>query len=491
MRRQRQPDEMYLSTNHVVQTSLTGSIDPFVFNITAEMTPQILNSRLAVLYDLSPGTCFTMTKQPEDGNDMTMQEESIHLAKVSEFPEETFGEYSLSFSKSELDVDKRYDELRDSNFAIPPSLTAEDFYKTLSGTNDFDNYLFALYAQRFLYRAIIDVIEGRSSRLMKSVFEYIGVTSTINEGLLANALIDVISDLFGESALWDHATMIANKNIYRGFMAMLASLIFHHKISGALIRAVLEPFQPSSITKTISIGIVLKLRSRFTDLDLSKFITSIIPDTFLLNCFGNVEELSEVLLNCDLVPIFPFVSIYCRIHSVMKHQLAPSHAAGIVSSIGSESTICCKRIARAVIDPVFEAIYDQVFADGVPYLEMTQTQLDQVLELLKRAEPVWRVTLSKNRGVQATALKRLQKLLARRGFEPKGLCFAIFGFMYDRNIILGSSYHEYVRANENEPGCSSVILEINSLLLSRIPQSVPDVVQEPMAPVAGKMPQKM
>ena len=479
MSREKKPSEVFLSTSHVVQTWLPGGVDPFVFNITPEMTPHILNSRLARIYDLGPGASFTMTKRPDDEDDR-VDAKPLVLSEISDFPEELFGEYDLTFSRSELDIDGRYATLRDSNFAVPGGLIASEFYSAVSGASEFDSYKFEMFAQRFLYLAVLDVMEKRVSPLSKSIFGYIGVTSTIDNGLVVNALTDVISDAFGESALWDGVKAKDDKEGYRSLLSLLASLIFHKKLSREVVMAVLAPFQPSSITKTVPIGVALKLRQRIPDQELHSLMMEMFPDKFLIDCFGDIDELRDVLLNCDLVSIFPFLAIHCYMHSVMEKNLDPDQAVEVISNVGSASVMCSKRIARAVIDPVFDAIYKQVLNDPLPYLDMTSEQLDRIIAILTLALPVWRSTISKHRGVQPLALQRIQKLLARRMFEPKGLCFTIYGFIYDRNVVIDSAFHTFVKASMNNPssGCNSVLIEINTFLLSLIPTSIPEPSSE-------------
>ena len=480
---------MFLSTKKVVQASLSEAVDAFVFNISPNMTPQALNSTLATLHGMGPEVSFAMTKLMDEDDEELPPPKPLILSKTQAFPSDLAGEFSLSFSRSELDIDARYDSLLESGLELSFDVTREKFYSAASGTPDFDTYLFSMYAHRFAYRAIMDVMNKKFSVLCTEVIGLLRKVAIFSDELLTNVLVDVISELFGEYCLWDVNHPLTKHECYGTFVSFLAAVIVNSSMSVCVIRNALAQFQPSLLSQAVPMSVVLKLKDRVPVHDVYRLVADVFPDSFMLNSFQDVGDMFQTIMNNDLVGVFPFLMIYGYVRDVMKKKIEPEQVADVILHIGMDSLICSKSIIRAVIDPVFEAIYEQVLCDPLPYLEMTQAQLDQVVELLTLAIPIWKVTISKYRGIQPNVLSRLQKLLMKRTFEPKGLCFVWFGFLYDRKILQDSAYTMYLKKNERcpKPGNNSVLLEINSFLLTLIPGPLPDMNRDITLPTKGRI----
>ena len=479
---------MYLATKNVVEASISNDVEPFVFTISPDMTPQSLNSILATLHGFGPEVSFAMTRQPDGEDEEIPQPKPIILRKTNALSDDFSGDFSLSVSQSEVDIDGKYDSILSNAVEFPPNLTREAFYSLASGASDFDPYLFEMYAQRFMYRAILDVFANKRSPIYRGILSYFKKGSILGDSLMTNVLIDVISELFGEFCLWDVMNTPSKHECYPILISFLSAMIANETINGKVIRDALMPFRPSSITHSIPISVALKLKEMAPPHDVFRFVTAVFPDKFMLASFNDIGVMFQAILNNDLVDVFPFLTIYGYVWEVVNKKTKPEYAAEVIPHIGMESLLCSKSIIRAVIDPVFNAIYDQVIADNLPFLEMTTDQLDAVVKLLTLAVPIWKVTISKYRGIQPGVLKRLQKLLMKRTFEPKGLCFAWFGFLYDRKILQDMAYNSYLQMNSchPEPGKNSVILEINSFLLTLIPGPFPELSREISLPAKGR-----
>jgi hypothetical protein len=147
------------------------------------------------------------------------------------------------------------------------------------------------------------------------------------------------------------------------------------------------------------------------------------------------------------------------------------------------SIVSSDRIITAVIDPLFEHIYeDELYTPDARFLDLSVAQLVRVRHALELLKPLMKVTISANRLLQPRVLSRLQTLLAQRGFEPKGLCFEWFSFLYQSGVLHDSAFNQYLSDTRSvSPGRNSVLLEINSFLLTVITPSFPDSVAPPGA----------
>jgi hypothetical protein len=113
---------------------------------------------------------------------------------------------------------------------------------------------------------------------------------------------------------------------------------------------------------------------------------------------------------------------------------------------------------------------------------MSAVELKEVVNVLMSMISILKESVGSSRPVQTHVLTRLQKLLAKRGFEPKGLCFTWYGFLYDRGIVRDAAFNSYLQMNSKNPspGKNSVILEINTFLLTLIPGPFPDIARDPL-----------
>jgi hypothetical protein len=308
--------------------------------------------------------------------------------------------------------------------------------------------------------------------------------------VIGHVLFDVFSAIFGEVCLWERSKSPASTEEWNPMIGFLAALIGSGKIGSLSIRKSLSPFRPSLLSELIPISVTLKLRQRFPDFELQRIISEVFPDHFLYQCFIDPGSLGDILLADDLVAVFPFVSIRLYIRNVFLQKIDSEAAAVIISQIGLPSILNSSRIVAAVIDPIFEHICESIFGWDIKNLEMSSSQFNKVVSILTTAIPILKVTISANIIMQPQVLSRLQKLLAKRGFEPKGLCFTWFSFMHEKGILHDSAFNKYLRdkAGSPSPGKDSVLLEINTFLLPLISGTLPDGALAPKPGPQGLKP---
>jgi hypothetical protein len=97
--------------------------------------------------------------------------------------------------------------------------------------------------------------------------------------------------------------------------------------------------------------------------------SKLFPDSFIIRCFVDPAELFRIICARDFAPITPFVAICCYIIEVLDAHLGPEVALAIITQIELASLSASKRIVKAVIEPIFNRIYDEVLKEKLLYLE--------------------------------------------------------------------------------------------------------------------------
>jgi hypothetical protein len=453
-------------------------------------TPHSLNSTFASVFGFGPEATFTLSKTVEDGEALV---DPIQLASIESMPIDFSGDFHLSVDRPKFSIDDRYDAIRDSGGFADPGLSPEAFYKWVFPTEAFDSYFFQLTLHRFLYRGMTDLIHRSTAPLPRSMLPYFSddaATNVPKRGIARHAVMDVISVVLGDTVLWRRAGSPLKVAEWPAMIALFAGMISTDRIGPTVFRKALSPFRPTSVSEQVPLAIVAKLRERMSDADIFRLVSDFFPDSFIWRCFCNPTDLFKAVLNNDLVPIFPFVAVRCYISEVLAGRLTVDSALAILRQFALPSLAVSGRVVNAILKPLFTYIYDHVLTDVLPYLEMSEGQLKRIIDdVLTPMVPIMKATFGKSRDVQVSVLVRVQQLMAKRGFEPKGLCFCWYAFLYDRGIIHDTAFNAYTQGGaEHSPGKNSVLLEINSFLLTLVPGPLPDIIRDSQLPPKKPMP---
>ena len=471
------------STQDTIDLRFCEDTDPLSVSLPAGFSPHSLNSTLATIFDFGPSASFALS------NDSRMAGR-LDLTQCEAFVPNSGGHsFLMTVKQDNFDIDERYDALKKEGASIKPLLSTDAFFSFVVGQpKTYNSYFFTLFLQRFLERAIIDIVNGDVSPLSKSLVAYLhpeAPTTIVKKHAVTNALIDVFSEIFGDSCLWEINQLPMTVDVWKNLIGFLAALISKREINYESVRKAIEPFQPSKLAESLCVEISNTLRMQMTDSEVFTIVSEMFPDKFFENCYVKKSEMYNTLLSGDFPPIYPFSTIYCLVSMALKGKMDPIAVKEIILQLGHPALFASKRITRALFKPILDYIFNKILADELPYLEMTQEQLDNVLKTLEKMVPILKATL-KIKTVQYELLLRIQKGLQKRGFEPKGLCFVLYSYLFNNEIVHPDVFNFYVQSNNAQtPGRNSVLLEINAFLMTMIPGPFPPVSKEP-APSISK-----
>lgn len=456
----------------IMNVSLSSSFNPLPISHTPGLTPQDLNSLLCTIYDYPVSTMFFAHPKGDVSQNM-------NLANTEIFPVGYNGDIEISPFQREIDIDARYDEMKAKNEMMKPNLAFEVFYNIVANTDNFDSYLCCLYLQRFIFRALIDISGNDFNPLALSMKPYmykVSPASYLKTEIFPNALMDVFTTLFGDQCLWDQKPSPFELPQWQPLMGFLAGLIAKNLVSFEAIRCALEPFRPTIFTDLFVSTMIQYLRRKLSEPELFQLMSELFPDSFLYKLYPNHKRVWRMLSEYDAVQIFPFVAIRCQILQNIKEDDLMHSVAKFVQQLGSSAVCSSERISKAIFDPILDFIYDTVLNTNLPYLEMTEDQLKDINKIFTRCFPLLKEVFVGRKTMQIYALKRIQTLMEKRGFEPKGLCFVVYTFLYGNGIVQSDAFNQFYKTLINQSsGKSSVLLEINSFLITLIPGSFPNL----------------
>jgi hypothetical protein len=478
------PHPILDATADIAQLTVSQSVEPFLLTNPRGVSAHALNARLASLYDLSPESVFTLRQLSEDGEP---NERAIDLTASDRLPPGFSGDFLLHVGPPSISIDACYDALRDSRDAVPPGLAAERFFRFLSRGREPDPYLLPLFLHRFLHRALLDLVRAAPSPLARSLLAYFAddaLQDFRKRDIVKAVLMGVFSVVIGDAVLWGKPCSPSVLPEWPTLIRILVGMIVRVRINGRYLRKAVSAFRPSAISEELPIAIVSELRRTTSDAELFCIVSDLFPDSFMWHCFADDRKLSHILNELELVSMFPFLAVRCCMRDVLAKRIDVRSAIAIITQLGIAQLAFSRRIANAILEPLFDDIYNGVLNNPLPFLEMSDGELRRIVdEILTPMIPIMRATIVNSRDVQLCTLIALQKLLAKRGFEPKGLCFVWYAFLYDRRIVHDTVFAKFCNGSRiASPGQSSVILEINSFLLSLIPGPLPDLNRDSHLP---------
>jgi hypothetical protein len=97
-------------------------------------------------------------------------------------------------------------------------------------------------------------------------------------------------------------------------------------------------------------------------------VSELFPDSFIGRCFFDPAERFRIICALDVAPITPVVAVCCCVIEVLDAHLDPD-----VAQLWLVSLSASKRIVNAVIELIFNRIYDEVLKEKLPYQGRSQT----------------------------------------------------------------------------------------------------------------------
>ena len=199
----------------------------------------------------------------------------------------------------------------------------------------------------------------------------------------------------------------------------------------------------------------LSLRQRMNDIELVPIVAELFHDKWLQNAFMNTKQLINFFFQTDMMLIFPYATVRSFVLQALSHPSIENFknenerdlfnpfdlALEKVKNVLSENIFYSKRIVKAVIDPIFEFFYEKILSNELMYLEMTTEQIKNITYIIDIAKNFMEQTLYYN---QKFSLVRIDKLLRKRSYEPKGMALTLMRQLFDCNIIWPEAFRDWI-----------------------------------------------
>ena len=464
--------------NQTVKISISDTSEPFFIDSDSNLKPEFYNSVFTTLFERTPTTTFSLKKSEEKFPTFSF----IHSCNFQQCDSKN---HYLGFISKNLDIDKRFIELYEEDQPLPQNMQPEQVLQFLLQEKvvDISYYLPTIFLQRILSLSIIDIIKDKGvNQFTVSVVNSVDFSNSrtlFRQDVVVNSIIDVIINVFGEACLWEDSASPEEFPEFDLFIGLLSSLIIKSKNNMKFLRKIVYPFCPSAFTESFIKALINKLQTRLTESDVFGIMSQIFNDKWIINCFRTTELLTKFVLSSNIINILPYVGIFCLTsqwcfsNSLEKMKILGKNIACSISQIGSFSLFASKRVARNVLYPLLDSIYENDLNFDLPYLEMTEEQKKKILAKLDTSIPILQETIMKQRLVQLHSLDYIVKYLSKRRFEPKGMALILFSFLSEKNIIHPTVFNSWMTISPESQGKYSALLEVNTFLMTLIPGSFP------------------
>ena len=464
--------------NKSVKICVSDTGEPFFIDSSSNLKPDFYNSVFTTLFERAPATTFSLKKSEE-------KLPTFSFIHSGDFQQCDSKNHYLGFISKNLDIDKRFIELYEEGLPIPQNMQPEQIlqYFLQEKIVDVTNYLPTIFLQRILTLSIIDIIKDKgANQFTVSVVNCVDFSNSrtlFRQDVVVNSIIDVIINVFGEACLWEDSSDPEEFPEFDIFIGLLSSMIIKSKNNMKFLRKIICPFCPSAFAESFIKALINKLQTRLIEIDVFGIISQIFGEKWIINCFRTRESLTKFVLSGNIINILPYVGVYCLTcqwcyaDSFESMKMIAKNVACSISQIGSFSLFASKRIARSVLYPLLDSIYEYDLDFDLPYLEMSEEQKVGILIKLETSIPILKETIMKQRLVQLHSLDYIVKYLSKRRFEPKGMALILFSFLSDNNIIHPTVFNSWMTISPESQGKYSALLEVNSLLMTLIPGSFP------------------
>lgn len=434
--------------------------------IRPQMTMRQLNFIIASLFSFESIPTFFLV-DPKDAK------HAFDLSRGVSIPEDMRGFFYLDVEyKSEISYDDLYANWKNSGQTIPSGLSLEGFAKYVMKQTPvpLSNAACTLILQRFLVNALLDIVTQTKSALAISLLPYFTfgkINSALNIELISNVLIDVMVIIFADYAKMDSFKELDMIPQSQCFFSFIAKMVAEQKISYQVIRNSIGPFRPGAFAH-FCVGSIAKYLLNFVQIqEMFNLCSLIFKDKWLFE--NNLEPAlgKQILRKFDLVTFFPFLQLRFMIMSwFSKAEQDETRFLAKASQFFDKPLLLNTRIVKAVLDAFVEGIYDGIYDNGLPFLEMSGDEVESLIEQLDNSQHIFQYFLSRTYQIQMKTLTRFQKLMEKRSYEPKGFCYVFYLFLFEREVVNAQVFNDWIE--KNSKGLNAVLIEINSFLISMI-----------------------
>lgn len=463
-------DPKYIPKTANIDVVVSKDVESYIISVNNMTSPHYINSVLTTLFDKPPLTSFTLSKE-------NTKNSAFNLTQSEVFNAARDTTCLISYNSPAINLDEKFQQLLEEAESAGLSSNT-DLSQLIFGQKivDLESYSSTIQIQRFLTLAILEVVNHNShNKFANALVGALTFTqnSFFRNEIVTNSLVDVIDTVFSEQCLWETKTPAEQIPQFDKLVRIIAVGMSKSEAPSTSVINALKEFAPSHLVDSLIKGIIKILITRLNESDIFKVISSVFPDKEIINCFTSRQNLQNFIFDSSNSTFFPYITVYCLVCNAIYDGDSEASIATSVSQIGSQSLFTSNRIVYVVLKPILDYIFDTILLNDVPYLEITKTQLAELQKFLERMLPILKETIGKYRVVQLSALNKIVKYLVQRRFEPKGVCFVLFHFLYDKEVVHASVFNSWMSLINNSPGKHSALLEVNTLLMTLIPGPFP------------------
>ena len=463
--------------NETLRLRITKASQPFCFPLRYDVTPASLISDILSVFDFPPET-DVLIKDENTG------EVIFNLSHINRIDQKLNGSFLVSFQENDLKTKEFYDE-SNSKSQQNRQINHRDLLK--EKILNLEPYQSIIFKHQFFVIVVNDILNKNITPITESLTQWV---TLIDTQIVLSSMIEVASTQFSDRYFW---TDFSGENGSQPqlavddpklvlFSTIIVQLALYHTQYRKIIVPIIDPFRPSKLSELLLMSFFNVVFSRCPLEDAVSIFSSLFSDTWLFQSFVDYSSFGKFISQDPLPVVFPFLYIRSIILDMQNALITADEAIAIIEKIAVPDLILSSKLAKAIVKPIISSIFTEILRrenikeDTIPetfFLHQIHDKASQVM--IKFIKPY--------EHAQFTTIITMQKMFAKRNFYPPGLFHVIFGYLYNKKILSVPVINTWINdVSVRVPGKDSALIELNTFLITEIPNSLNKIIPLPQEP---------
>ena len=469
-----QPSKIYGGT---LRLRITKATQPFCFPLRCDTTPSGLISDILSVFDY-PQETDVLIKNENTG------ELIVNLSLIDKIDQDLLnGSFFVSFQETELKTQDFYDKnnsIPQQNQKLSHKAILKDKISKLAP------YHSLIFKHQFFTIVVKDIINNNCTPVTETLTQWV---TLIDTQIVISSMIEIASTEFSDYFFWtDLSTengsqpqLNENDQKLTLFSTIMAQLALYQAQYRKIVVPIIDPFRPSKLSALLLKSFINVVLSRCPLEDASLILSNIFSDSWLLESFVDYNSFGKFISVDPLPTIFPFLYIRSIVLDILSSVLTVDEGNAIIQRLAVPDLVLSAKLAKSIVKPLMSSIFIEIIRrenikdDSIQDAFFLHERLDDV------ASKIMEKFIKPYQHAQYATILTLQKLFAKRNFNPPGLFHVVFGYFYQKKILSVPVINAWINNTTHRiPGKESALLELNTFILTEIPNSLSEIVPAPL-----------
>ena len=461
-----------------IEIWISKSSKPLTIKLSCNTPVLTLSYMLLSLYNYPPNTEIIL-------KNFKTEREELRLSDIEKIDTRFDNKFLISFVPVELQTEAFYQSLPNSNEQVISPKTIQEcsgpLYNCLENISTYSSYAFK---HELLYLAIRDIVNGNPttfSRCLPSFLKSIDENSLFPINIVFGVFTEIFSRMFADKYECISITLeirnAASPEIsYTSSDVRNLSFFFADLIEADCpvilpIKMALKQFRPAPFVICFVIAITDELINRYDDPTAATLANKMFGCQWLYNAFTERSQIESFLNHKNYFDVFTCLVFRYYFYIYLKGWISEIDITATFLAYDPKLTWINKKASKSVFKAFFDCIFETIETDNIPCFVISEKQNESILNILKKAESVFKKCFSQFTCTQYQFLDLLIKVMNENNYEPKGLSFLLVNYFLKNKFLSEHALNQWLSTlKEKRINAEPLFIELNTFIISPIPK---------------------